>query len=318
MCKSFHPRHRSGIPTRRVRRFNVPNLLSFILLALLGLSAALPGCCDAGSFFDRSGKRVSIPDNPTRVVSLAPSTTEIIFALGEGHRMVGVTELCNFPAEARVLPKVGGFLHPDLERIVSLEPDLCIVLRDGAPEGVEERLAAFGIPVCEVNPENLQTTIDTIREVGRLFDAEARAEELACDMHSGIGRVKSRVAKVEDHPGVFFQIGVSPIVSAGSNTFINELITTAGGRNLAEGPIPYPRFSREQVLALQPDVIIVTSMTRGQDFDLVKNEWEQWKNLPAVRNRRVFIVDSDLFDRPTPRMVEGLELLARLIHPELF
>jgi iron complex transport system substrate-binding protein len=122
-----------------------------------------------------------------------------------------------------------------------------------------------------------------------------------------------------DHrPRVFFQIGVSPIVSVGTHTFIHELIVQAGGINVAQGPVPYPRFSREQVLDLAPEVIIITSMARTAVFNQVKAGWQQWPDLPAVRNDRIFIQESNLFDRPTPRLVDALEILARLIHPELF
>ena len=123
---------------------------------------------------------------------------------------------------------------------------------------------------------------------------------------------------MDERPRVFFQIGVSPIVSVGTNTFIHELIVQAGGINVAQGPISYPRFSKEQILGLSPEVIIITSMTRTAVFDQVKAEWQQWTNLPAVRNNRIFVQESNLFDRPSPRLVDALEMLARLIHPELF
>ena len=116
----------------------------------------------------------------------------------------------------------------------------------------------------------------------------------------------------------FFQIGLSPIVSVGTGTFIHELIVLAGGKNLSEGPVQYPRFSREQVLALSPEVFVITSMARGASFESVKKEWSQWPDLPAVRNNRILLVDSNLFDRPSPRLVDALELLLKLIHPELF
>jgi iron complex transport system substrate-binding protein len=137
-------------------------------------------------------------------------------------------------------------------------------------------------------------------------------------MRGRIEWVKALAAGAQSKPGVFFQIGVVPIVSVGSNTLIHELITVAGGLNLADGPTSYPRFSKEQVLALQPEVIIITSMTKEQDLEQVREEWEKFDSLPAVRNKRIFLVDANLFDRPTPRLIEGLETLARIIHPELF
>jgi iron complex transport system substrate-binding protein len=294
------------------------NPFSLVFVVFLGFSAIVPGCCSAGTIPDQTGKEVTVPDNPTRVVSLAPSITEILFSLGEGHRLAGATDLCDFPAEAGLLPKVGRFPHPDIERIVGLRPDLCIALKNVNPPDLLERLGTFGIPVYVVDPRDLGTIVGTIRDLGRLFDAKAKAEELVHDMSARIERVKSRVAKAERRPGVFFQLGITPIVSAGSHTFIDELIITGGGRNLAQGSTPYPRFTKEQVLALQPEVIIITSMTRGLAVEQVRDEWGEWESLPAVRNQRIFIVDSNLVDRPTARLVEGLEIVAGLIHPELF
>jgi iron complex transport system substrate-binding protein len=291
-----------------------------VLRAVLLLLILIPATslnCRAGLVKDQLGREVQIPHKPTRLVSLAPSITEIVFALGEGGILKGVTQHCDYPPEVQGLPRIGSYVHPDLERIVALKPDLCIGTRDGNPRELVDRLQTLGIPTYVVNPTNLQTVMDTLVEIGELLGATARAGELAEDMRIRIERIKSGVSGVTNRPGVFFQIGVVPIVSVGSQTFIHELITTAGGINLAEGPVPYPRYSREQVLALRPDIIIVTSMTRGQDFDQVQREWKQWDGLPAVRNRRIHVVESNVFDRPTPRLVEGLEILARLIHPEL-
>ncbi|MCE5336953.1 MAG: cobalamin-binding protein [Desulfobacteraceae bacterium] len=267
---------------------------------------------------DQAGRTVSVPDNPERVVSLAPSVTEIVFALGEGDRLKGVTEHCDFPAAALALPKIGSYVHLDLEKIVALKPDLCIGVRDGNPPNVAAKLQSLGIPVYAVDPRNLGTIVNTVLEIGRILGATQRAESLAKEMIQRIEQVKDRLAGTEQRPRVFFQIGIVPLVSAGGNTIIHELITTAGGINLAVGPTPYPRFSKEKVLALQPDVIIITSMTRGQDLEQVKADWEQYDSLPAVRSKRIAIVDANLFDRPTPRIVEGLETLAEIIHPDLF
>lgn len=289
-----------------------------ILLCLLSLSLMASHAGEAGLIQDQSGRKVLLPDNPMRVVSLAPSITEIVFALRKGDRLKGVTQHCDFPPEAQSLPRIGSYVHLDLERIVSLKPDLCISTKDGNPKEVIERLDALGIPVYVVNPRDLNTVVNTLVEIGRILNAEDRAQKLADDLRARIEWVKSRVAGTERRPRIFFQIGVVPIVSVGTNTFIHELITTAGGENTTEGPTPYPRFNREQVLSLNPDIIVITSMTRGQVFEEVRDEWKKWGSLPAVRNDRIHIVDSNLFDRPTPRLIEGLEILAQLIHPELF
>ena len=267
---------------------------------------------------DQDDRTVSVPDNPLRVVSLAPSITEIVFALGEGDRLKGVTQHCDFPADAQALPKVGSYVHLDLERIVALKPDLCIAVRDGNPMQVVTELEALGIPVYAVDPRSLDTAVDTVLEVGQLLNASSKARNLAEEMRARIERVKGKAADTGPRPRVFFQIGATPIVSAGSNTIIHELISAAGGQNLAEGPASYPRFSREQVLALQPEILIITSMTKEANLEQLSAEWKKYEELPAVRNNRIFIVDADLFDRATPRLIDGLETLAGIIHPELF
>jgi iron complex transport system substrate-binding protein len=271
----------------------------------------------AKTITDQLGRHVSVPDKPQRVVSLAPSITEIVFALDQGHRLQGVTTYSDFPPEAVKLPKVGSYVHLDLEKIVALKPDLCIAIKDGNPRVIAQRLESLKIPVYAVDPNNLETIMKTVLEIGTLLNAKDRANQLVQNMDLRIQKVKSLVAKTTHRPRVFLQIGVSPIVSAGTHTFIHELIVIAGGTNLAAGPIPYPRFSREKVLALSPEIIIITSMARSAVFEKVKAEWEKWPNMPAVRNQRIYVENSNFFDRPTPRLLDGLELLIQLIHPEL-
>jgi len=271
----------------------------------------------AKTITDQLGRSVTVPDKPQRVVSLAPSITEIVFALDQGHRLKGVTTYSDYPTEAFKLPKVGSYVHLDLEKIVALKPDLCIAIKDGNPRVVAQRLESLKIPVYAVDPNNLKTIMNTVLEIGALLNAKDRADQLVQNMDLRIHKVKSLVAKATHRPKVFFQIGVSPIVSVGTHTFIHELIIIAGGSNLAAGPIPYPRFSREKVLSLSPEILIITSMARSAVFEKVKAEWEKWPNMPAVRNQRIYLEDSNFFDRPTPRLVDGLELLIRLIHPEL-
>ncbi|MCL4502621.1 MAG: cobalamin-binding protein [Deltaproteobacteria bacterium] len=266
---------------------------------------------------DQSGRQVNLPAAPQRLVTMAASLTEVVFSLGSGGRLVGVEQFSDYPPAARALPKVGSYKLPDLERIVALRPDLCLAIKDGNPPHVLERLRSLGIPVYVVDPRNLPGVIATVEEIGSLLSADEKAGELTTALTHRYQRIKALAAQATRRPRVFFQIGVAPIVSAGSHTFLDELIITAGGVNLAAGKTPYPRFSQEQVLALQPEVIIITSMDQGAAFEQVKAGWERWQTMPAARNHRIFLVDSDLVDRPAPRLLDGLELLFRLIHPEL-
>ena len=291
--------------------------ISTVLLILAGYfmqAQAQPGI---RAVCDQVGRPVKLPVNPLRIVSLAPSITEIIFALGQEQRLKGVTRFSDYPPAAEKLPKVGSYVYLDLERIVALKPDLCIAIKDGNPKAVIDRLESMAIPVYAINPWNLVAVMNTIRGIGEVLGVSEKANHLVQNMQSRLKRVKLLVSKTASRPRVFFQIGISPIVSVGTDTFIHELIVLAGGKNLSEGSIPYPRFSREQVLGLSPEVLIITSMARDAIFEKTKAEWNRWNNMPAVRNGRIFMVDSNLFDRPTPRLIDGLELLVRLIHPSV-
>lgn len=267
---------------------------------------------------DRLGRVVRIPMDPVRVVSLAPSVTEVVYALGQDQRLQGVTQFSNYPPEAMNLPRVGSYVHLDVEKIVSLRPDLCLAIKDGNPVDVIRRLEGLNIPVYAVDPKNLDAVMEMISDVGELLDAIQQSEMIVKNMKERIETVKSTVSGTLDRPKVFFQIGVSPIVSVGTETFLHELITLAGGYNLTHGEVAYPRMTIEQVLTMAPDVLIITSMTRGQSFEAVKAQWKRWKSIPAVKNDRIYLVDSDIVDRPSPRLVDGLEILVRYINPEIF
>ena len=267
---------------------------------------------------DQLGREIRVPDDPKRIIALAPSITEIIFALGQQDRLKGTTQFSNYPAEAAKLPKVGSYVRLDLERIVALNPDLCIAIKDGNPKGIIDRLQSLNIPVFAVNPRNLESMMQTIQKIGSILNASQKANTLVKDMRSRIQQVDALVSRIDRRPRVFIQIGISPIISAGTNTFIHELIVRAGGLNVAAGNRAYPHFSREQVLALAPDVLIITSMARSGAFQKAKADWNRLSHMPAVREKRIYTVNSDVFDRPSPRLLDALEILTRLLHPKLF
>jgi iron complex transport system substrate-binding protein len=298
-------------------RASAPTTAALIASVALLTSVATAGALWAVTLTDDVGREVQVPDRSQRVVSLAPSITEILFALGAGPRVVGVTQFSNYPAEAARLPKVGSYVNLSLEKILALRPDLAIGIRDGNPKAVIDRLAELGVPCYIVDPASLDGVITTVRNIGRAVGREQAAEKIAAQMASRIREVERRVAGLA-RPRVFYQIGVEPIVSAGRGTFPNILIETAGGKNVAAGMAAYPQLNVEQVLVARPEIIIVTSMTREYDFERVKAFWGRWPDLPAVARARIYVVDSDLMDRPSPRIVEGLETLAALFHPERF
>ncbi len=289
------------------------------LVILMGcLILALPPGGMAKTVTDQAGRRVRVPDHPLRIVSLAPSITEILFALDLSHRLVGATQFSDYPAAARALPKVGSYVHLNVEKVVALAPDLCIAVKDGNPATAVDKLEGMGIAVYAVDPRNLESVLGTMTELGRLLDVAERAATIVSNMRARIERVERCVSGAAHRPTVFIQIGITPIVSVGTATFIHELIDRAGGINLAQGQTPYPRFSKEEVIVMRPEILIITSMARQAVFEAVKHDWQQWREMPAVKNDRIHLVDSDVMDRPSPRLVDGLELLARLIHPDRF
>jgi iron complex transport system substrate-binding protein len=292
------------------KTYLVPLMLIYCLITVHGVYA--------GTVIDQVGRKVVVPDDPQRVISLAPSITEIIYDLGEEKRLQGVTKYSDYPAQAKALPKVGTYVHLDLERIVALKPDLCISTKDGNPKHVIEKISRLGIPVYAINPRSLEQTMDTITQIGSLLNAQEAAARLVSGMQQRITRVQSLVAQVNNRPRVFFQIDAEPLVSAGNNTFIHELIELAGGINTAAGNDPYPRYSWEDILVLQPDIVIISSMAGGLDSEDLLGIWKKWSQLKAVLNEQVFVVDAGMFDRTTPRLVAGLETIAEIIHPELF
>jgi iron complex transport system substrate-binding protein len=291
---------------------------SHIVLALALIFLLLPVDIIAGSVTDQVGRTLVVPANPTRVIALAPSITEIIYDLGQEKRLVGVTQYSTYPSEAESLPRVGSYIRLDIEKIVALKPDLCLASKDGNPKHIVDKIVSLGIPVYAINPRNLQQIMDAITRLGSLLDAEQAAAELVIGMEKRIDRVQELVKKENHKPRVFFQIDAEPLFSAGTDTFIHELIELAGGINTTAGGVSYPRYSWEDIIVLQPEIVLISSMAGGLAPEYLLNSWKKWNLLSAVKNDKIFVVDAELFNRPTPRLVDALEVIAAIIHPELF
>lgn len=290
--------------------------LGCLVLTVFFNWAVGPRALQAQDEFGVINRRV-LPGDYQRIVSLAPNITEILFTLGLGNRVIGVTQHCNYPPEARSKTRVGSYIDLNIEKILSLKPDLVIATADGNEKGSVERLLGFGVPVLVTNPKNLDQVYETIRVVGRATRQGEKAEALVRSLRNRADRVIRACAGLP-HPTVFLQINESPLITVGRDTFHNNLIQLAGGINLSgREATKYPTYSLEQVLRLNPEVILITSMERGMAAERKKERWLQWKQITAVKNGRIHILDSDLLDRPSPRLVDGLEVLAKAIHPEL-
>lgn len=284
-----------------------------IILAWIVFGWSTPPVC--ATFSDALGRLVSLQAEPRRIVSLAPSLTEIIFYLGLEDRLVGATKYSTYPPAATLIPRVGSYVDINIERIVSLRPDLIIATADGNQPEKVALLERAGLPVFIVNPRNIRQVVDTVASLGHLFGIGPRAARLAQQLSEQIDTIVAKTAG-RPRPLVFLQINAKPIMTANSNSFLHDLIHLAGGRNMAaDEPVTYPRISIEEVIRRRPEVIIISSMQRDGDFAAAQEQWLRWPLIPAVRNQRVHLVDSDLTDRPSPRVVEGLETIARLLHP---
>ncbi|MBW1649339.1 MAG: ABC transporter substrate-binding protein [Deltaproteobacteria bacterium] len=279
-----------------------------IIITLLFGSLAYPK-----TVIDQTGRKLTIPDNPQKIISLAPSVTEIIFAIKGEKRLIAATTHSDYPPDADKLSKIGSYVRFDIEKIISLKPDLCIGIKEGNPKNSINRLAEFNIPVYAVNPKNLDSVISSVIEIGALLNAEKTAARIAEKMKKKINKIKESALKNKNRPTLFFQIDTNRFFSAGADTFIHQLITTAGGKNAAEKKRGYPKFNKEQIVTLSPDIIVIASMKQNKSFKQAELKWGEFKSIPAVAANRIFFVNADLFNRPAPRIIEGLQKLAEII-----
>jgi len=253
---------------------------------------------------------------PRRIVSLAPSVTETLFALGFGDRLAGVTTYCDYPAEARKLPKIGDFMNPSLEAVVAKRPDLVIGVA-GATDPVKAReMGWLGLKVVLVSVSNLSDILAAIRSISALLGNEKEGEKLIAKIAAQVEDVKRRIAPAARR-SVLMVVGFQPLISVGGKNFIDELITLAGGDNIARSAAqPWLNLPDEVVVAKAPQVIIEAGM--GSEWGKSVKRWGDLRSIPAVREGRVYSYSSDKILRPGPRFGEALAELARLIHPECF
>ena len=257
---------------------------------------------------DELGRSVTVAERPERIVSLAPSITETLFAVGAGDRVAGVTSYCDYPPEARGKEKVGDTLKPNIEKIVGLRSDLVIVSTSSQLEQYVLRLEELGVPVYISNPRNIDSVLRSISAIGQLVDAEDRAREIVASMSAEVERVAKRLER-RPRPRVLFLLGTEPLITVGSGTFLDDLINRAGGQSISAGTSgDYPQYSLETAVAKQPEVIFI-------QFD-EKQLPDRLRQTPAGMGGRVYHVDDDVVSRPGPRIVQGLEQMAIRIHPE--
>lgn len=253
---------------------------------------------------------------PKRIVSLAPSVTETIFALGLGDRLVGVTTYCDYPAAAKQLPKIGSFTNPSLEGIVAKRPDLVIGVNSATDPTKAREIERLGMKLRLISLDRVRDILQSIATIAKLLEAPQAGATVTNNIQSQIERIKDRVAPARRRP-TLLAVGLRPLVAVGGKNYLDELITLAGGENIAGGATqPWLNLPDEYIVAKAPQVIIEAGM--GSDRGQPARHWRDLQSIPAVREGRIYAYPSDKILRPGPRIGEGLEEIARMIHPECF
>lgn len=269
------------------------------------------------SFVDDAGRRIYLAKPPVRVVSLAPSITEMLFSLGLDEQIVGVTEFCDYPAAAKSKPKV-GYANPSVEAIIALRPEVVIAPRDFLRPDLQLKLEQLKIPVFVLDAHTMEEIPLQMHTLGKMFEKTSAANDVTQHMRQRVAEIKR---KIETRPmkRVLYVLNHQPLITVGPGSFIHQMIGLAGGVNVAaQTDTAYPRLSMETVLKEDPEVLIFPSGEVETVSRSEQQQWRRWESLSAVKHQRFHEVSSSLLNRPGPRVVDGLEQLARAIHPELF
>ena len=265
---------------------------------------------------DDAGRRVSVPFKVDRVISLAPNLTEIVFAVGAGDRLVGRTSYCDFPAEAKSIPEIGDTLHPSLERIISLKPQVVLISTASQLEIFTQQLQNQNIAVFVTDPHDLDGVFRSIEQIGEIVGQKEQAGLLVQKLRERAQTVEEKV-KPQPPVRVFYQLSAEPLYTAGHDAFVTDLMRRAGALSVtADVPGAWPRYSNESALAAKPEAIILP--TGGSMGAANSTVTEALRQSPAALQGRVYKINDDHLTRPGPRSIDGLEEMARALHPDAF
>ena len=274
-------------------------------IALLGFAA----------MFGRAHAAVAAA-SPQRIVSLTPSVTEILFALGAGDEVVGVSQYSDFPPQATHLPQVGSFLTPNLEAIIALRPTLVIGIGLSSELRQIRALREMGCSILTIRDDSVAEIEESIREIGRQTDRAEAAQRLLEKLNAQIGGVRTRVSKLE-RVSVLMLVGHEPLIAVGPGTFLDNLLKLSNADNIADSiGQQWPKLSIEYIIAMKPQVILDGQM--GSDPAAPSQFWQKYPSIPAVRNHRVYGYPSGWILHAGPHIGTSLEMLAAMIHPETY
>ena len=284
-----------------------------------GILTGMPFMAHVSSraFVDDAGHRIYLAKPPARIVSLAPSITEMLFSLGLDDQIVGVTEFCDYPVDAKSKAKV-GYANPNAETIIALRPDMVLAPKDFLRPDLQAKLEQLKISVFVLDAKTVEDIPLQIHTLGSMFEKTSVANEVTQQMRQRMAELRGKVERLPTKR-VLYVLNSQPLISVGPGSFIHQMIGLAGGVNVAaQAGVAYPRLSMETVLKEDPEVLIFPS---GQVETVPRSEqqqWRRWDSLSAVKQQQLHEVSSNLLNRPGPRVIEGLEQLVRVIHPELF
>ncbi|MBI3604029.1 MAG: cobalamin-binding protein [Nitrospirae bacterium] len=284
-----------------------------------GILTGMPFMANLASrtFVDDLGRKLYLAKPPVRVVSLAPSMTEILYSLGLDEKIVGVTDFCDYPPQAGAKPKI-GYSHPNLESIVALRPDLVLAPNTFLRADILAKLEQLKIPTFILDAKTIEDIPSHIQIIGRMMDRAQAGDRVATEIRERIGAIRAKV-QVLPPLRVLYVLNSQPLITVGPGSFIHQMIELAGGVNVAgRAQAPYPRLSLEEVLREDPELLIFPVGKSEAVSESEQQQWQRWTTMSAVRQQRFHHVQSDLLNRPGPRIVQGLEALARIIHPEAF
>jgi iron complex transport system substrate-binding protein len=267
---------------------------------------------------DSIGRQVTIPSQPQRIVSLAPSNTENLYFLGLGDRLVGDTSYCDYPEEAKKVAKVGGFKDPSLEKVIALQPDL--VLATDIHQSMLASMEGAGLKVVVINPETIDETFESMILIGKSAGIEGQARTLVTGLKDRVSAVSSKAANIPENqrPTVYYEIWNQPLMTIGKDSLISQIITLAGGINVTgDMSEPYPQISEEIIIARNPQVMI---NSYGMNSQLLTPEEigarKGWQNVSFVKNKRIYTIESDLLTLAGPRIVNGIEQVYTCLYPQ--
>ena len=262
---------------------------------------------------DDTGKKITITKAPERIVSLTPANTEILFALGLGDKTVGVTTYCDYPATATKKQKIGDFMNPNIEMILSLKPDL-VLATTGVQKGLVDALEKLGTNVYVSEPKDINGVISNITEIGKITGRDDAAQTVTNKMRVDLEEVKERAKDVKTKPRVFYEVAYDPLYTGGKGTFVDNIVTIAGGINIAgSAGNGYIMYNLEELIRQNPDVYLVVKGSMNDPGQLAARPG--YSGLSAVKSNRVYFMDDNLVSRPGPRITKGLKKIAEIIHP---